>query len=300
MKNTARKTLGLNAMLVSLTVGKPQMTKTDVRATGIAQTALHAKKDAGHFRKDLYPKHLMQPIKSVETAARSYMSTVAYKWDRGHNLLPNARFMVFAEEMAKFELQFEQCTTAFLQNWVNVLSHAEDTQGDMFDAGDYPDVSELRRRFRFVVDYKPVTDFADFRIKLRDEEEALLKQAVSNQMTEKVDNLMREPLERLHEVVSRLHQTAGKEERAVLNPRTGKTEVKPPIFRDTVCENIIHEINLLADFADIMPSGIVELAATTAAKIPSADILRNSQAVREKTVENTTGLLSAIDALLGA
>jgi hypothetical protein len=65
-----------------------------------------------------------------------------------------------------------------------------------------------------------------------------------------------------------------------------------------VCENIIHEINLLSDFAAIMPENIVQLANDAAAKIPSADMLRNSQAVRTKTVENTSGLLDAINLLL--
>lgn len=286
-----------NAMIVSLTVGKPQMTKTDMQATDIAETALNSK-DAGHFRKELYPKRLMQPIKSVETAARTYMNTVAYTWDRGDFILPNTKFMVFAEEMAKYELQFDQCVTGFLQNWVNVLSEAEVTQGDMFDAADYPDVSELRRRFRFDINYKPVTDSSDFRISLQDEELSALKEKVEAQTKLQMEDLMREPLERLRAVVSRLHQTAGKEERAVLNPRTGKTEVKPPIFRDTVCENIVHEINLLKEFASILPEGIVELATSAAAKIPSAEVLRNSQVIRDKTVENTSDLLGAINALL--
>jgi predicted house-cleaning noncanonical NTP pyrophosphatase (MazG superfamily) len=168
----------------------------------------------------------------------------------------------------------------------------------MYDAQDYPDVTEIRRRFRFEVSYRPITDVGDFRLHLQDEEFSLLKAKVSEQAQSNIEELMAEPLRRLRDVVSRLHDTAGKGERAVLNPRTGKTEVKPPIFRDTVCENIIHEINLLSDFAAIMPENIVQLANDAKLKIPSADMLRNSQVIRDKTVENTSGLLDAINSLL--
>lgn len=293
-----RKTIANHALLVSLNVGKPQMTKTDSQATGIVKNALNAEKESGHFRKEMYPKRLVEPINSVERAARKYMQTVAYPWNRGELILPSPRFMVFAEEMAKYELGFDQGVTAFQQNWVNVQTEAKAIQGDMYDAQDYPDVTEIRRRFRFEVSYRPITDVGDFRLHLQDEEFSLLKAKVSEQAQSNIEELMAEPLRRLRDVVSRLHDTAGKGERAVLNPRTGKTEVKPPIFRDTVCENIIHEINLLSDFAAIMPENIVQLANDAAAKIPSADMLRNSQAVRNKTVENTAGLLDAINLLL--
>lgn len=292
-----KDTLASHAIIVSLNVGKPQMTKTDIQATGVVKNALNTG-DAGHFRKDLYPKRLVEPINSVERNARKYMQTVAYPWDRGELILPSPKFMVFAEEMAKYELGYYQGVTAFMQNWVNVLAEAAVIQGDMYDEQDYPDVTELRRRFRFEVSYKPVTDASDFRLNLQSEEIDLLKSKVAKQSEANIEELMAEPLRRLRDVVSRLHDTAGKEERAVLNVRTGKTEIKPPIFRDTVCENIIHEINLLNDFAAVMPENIVALATETVAKIPSADMLRNSQAVRTKTVENTSGLLDAINALL--
>ena len=43
-----------NALLVSLTVSKPQMTAKDVKGTSAAEAANNAH-GAGQFRKDLYP-----------------------------------------------------------------------------------------------------------------------------------------------------------------------------------------------------------------------------------------------------
>ena len=81
-----------HALLVSLSVSKPQMTKKDDKATRDAESANNAH-GAGQFRKDLYPKSLVQPILTVESSARAYIESVTYMWTRGEYLLPTAKFM---------------------------------------------------------------------------------------------------------------------------------------------------------------------------------------------------------------
>jgi hypothetical protein len=240
----------------------------------------------------------VKPIRAIESSARTYIERIAYNWGRGEFLLPSTKFMEFAERMALFETEYDQNVTAFLQNWVNVQTEAKVIQGDLFNAGDYPDLSELRGRFRFSVHYKPVTDASDFRIELQDDEAEALKEQVALQTKQQMEDLMREPLERLREVVRRLNETSSKEERAVINSRSGKTELKPPVFRDTVCENIVNEINLLYDFGDFMPTEVVSLAKDVYNATPSANTLRNSQEARDKVKIDTDALLGAIDNLL--
>jgi hypothetical protein len=286
-----------NAMIVSLSVGKPQMTKTDNKATLAAEKSVNAK-NAGRYRKDLYPNHLIQPIRAVEAAAREYLNRMCYCWGRGEYLLPAVRFMPFAEHMAKLELQFDQCVTAFLQNWVNVMDLAKDTQGDMFNSADYPDLSDLKRRFRFSIGYSPVTDTDDFRMNMQEEEAEALRKQVEAKTKQQMEDLMREPLERLRSVVQRLNEVTQKDERVVRNSRNGKTEIKAPIFRDTVCDNIIAEINLLYDFEDILPESIVKLANNVVMVTPTAETLRSSQNARDKIKIDTDALLGAIDDLL--
>ena len=137
-----------NALLVSLTVNKPQMTQKDDKATRDAERANNAH-GAGQFRKDLYPKHLVQPILTVESSARAYIERTTYMWSRGEYLLPTAKFMEFTERIGKFQLEFDQCVTAFLNNWSNVLTQAQATQGALFDPNAYPDMSDLKAQFRF-------------------------------------------------------------------------------------------------------------------------------------------------------
>jgi hypothetical protein len=286
-----------HALIVSLSVCKAQMTKTDGKATNAAEQATNAH-NAGQYRKDLYPKHLTQPIKAVETSARYYIERTTYAWSRGEYLLPTARFMEFAEQIEKFKLQYDQSVTAFLQNWINVLDQARQQQGDLFNELDYPDVSELRGRFKFDINYKSVPEYGDFRVDLQEDELQILRERVEQQTKESTESALRAPLERLREVVSKLNEVCKKEDRVATDARTGESISKPPIFRDSVIDNIVQEINLLYDFADIMPSEVQQLNSDIAYSLPDAETIRASADARKNVAEKTDDLLSKINNML--
>ena len=286
-----------HALLVSLSVSKPQMTAKDQKATADAEAANNAH-GAGQYRKDLYPKALVQPILTVESAARAYLESTTYMWDRGAHLLPNTRFMAVADRMGKFELEFNQCVTAFLNNWSNVMMQAQQAQGALFDASAYPDLSDLRSEFRFRVIYRPVTDMGDFRVKMQEDELDLLRAQVEQATKESMDNMLKEPLQRLREVVAKLHSVTQKPERKVLNKRNGYEETRPPIFRDSVIENVCEELALLQEFAAVLPDDIITVAnAMTDALVP-ANVLRDNPEDRKAVGDKTAALLATIDNML--
>ncbi len=286
-----------NALLVSLTVNKPQMTQKDQKATTDAERANDAH-GAGQYRKDLYPKSLIQPILTVEGAARAYMESTTYMWTRGEYLLPTSRFMTFAERMAAYELEFNQTVTVFLNNWANVMDKAKLAQGALFDPGAYPDLTDLRNDFRFRVMYRPVVDAGDFRVQMQEEELSLLRQQVEEATRESMNAILRMPLERLKEVVAHLHEVTGRPDRKVINKRTGAEEIKPPIFRDSVCEKIIDEIALLHDFAEVLPPNVLAVAKTTANILPKPQDLRDDPEKRSVVNQQAQKLLSVIDNML--
>jgi hypothetical protein len=286
-----------HALLVSLTVNKPQMTQKDAKATADAETANNAH-NAGQYRKDLYPKHLVQPILTVESSARAFIERSTYMWDRGLYLLPTAKFMEFADRMGKFELEFNQCVTAFLNNWSNVLSQAQANQGDLFDPNAYPDLSDLKADFRFRVNYRPVTDAGDFRVQLQEEELSSLREQVEQATQEAMTSVLKEPLVRLREVVARLNEVTGKPLREVVDKKTGAVDVRPPIFRDSVVDNIMEEISLLKSFADFMPADIMNLAKVVEDNTPHPQALRDDPDKRAEVRVQTQSLLDAINNML--
>ena len=286
-----------HALLVSLSVNKPQMTKKDAKATRDAEDANNAH-GAGQFRKDLYPKTLVQPILTVESSARAYIESMTYMWARGEYLLPTSKFMEFTERIGKYQLEFDQCVTAFLNNWSNVMTQAQAAQGELFDANAYPDLSELKSDFRFRVNYRPVTDAGDFRVQMQDDEMDALRAEVEEATKESMNNMLRAPLERLKEVVQRLNDVTAKTDREAINKKTGAIETRPPIFRDSVVDNIMDEINLLHAFADVMPDSVLSLAKSIADTTPHPQQLRDDPEVRKDVNVQTAALLDSINAML--
>ena len=110
--------------------------------------------------------------------------------------------------------------------------------------------------------------------------------------------VLRAPLERLKEVVARLHEVTGRTDREIINKKTGAVEVRSPIFRDSVCENIAEEINLLHDFAGILPDDILSLAKTVADTTPHPQQLRDDPEKRKEVNIQTTALLASINSML--
>jgi len=286
-----------HALIVSLTVNKPQMTQKDDKATVDAEQANNAH-GAGQYRKDLYPKHLVQPILTVEAAARSYIESTTYMWNRGQYLLPTTRFMTFADRLSKFELEFNQTVTAFLNNWANVMAQAQQSQGALFDPSVYPDLTDLKQAFRFRVIYTPVTDAGDFRVQLQEEELTMLRQQTEAAVQESMTALLKEPLARLRTALTKLHEVSGKADRAVINKRTGVEEIRAPIFRDSVCDNVIEEIALLHDFADMLPDDVLQVAQTVTNVLPRPQELRDNPDKRNVVHQQTNALLSVIDNML--
>jgi hypothetical protein len=286
-----------HALLVSLSVSKPQMTKKDDKATRDAESANNAH-GAGQFRKDLYPKSLVQPILTVESSARAYIESVTYMWTRGEYLLPTAKFMEFTERIGKYQVEFDQCVTAFLNNWSNVMQQAQTSQGELFDANAYPDLTDLKNDFRFRVNYRPVTDAGDFRVQMQDDEMDALRAEVETATRESMNNMLRAPLERLKEVVQRLHEVTAKGDREVLNKKTGVIDLRPPIFRDSVVDNIMEEINLLHAFADVMPDNVLAIAKEIANTTPHPQQLRDNPDARKEVNTQTAALLNSINAML--
>lgn len=286
-----------HALLVSLTVSKPQLTTKDDKATADAERANGAS-GAGQYRKDLYPKHLVAPILSVESSARAFVDQSTYPWNRGEHLLATERFFEFVDRMDKYKLEFDQAVTAFLNNWATVMRTAQDQQGALFNANEYPDVTALRKQFDMRLQFRAVTDASDFRVRLQEEDLERVRAAAEAQLMENVNDLLRAPLERLRETMQHLYDVTGKPGRVVAT-KQGATEERPPIFRDSVVENISDEIAMLHDFAAMLPDGHLALAKDVANALPHPQQLRDDPAKRQETRTNMAALLQRVSNMLG-
>lgn len=285
------------ALRVSLTVCKPQLTAKDDKATSDAETANNAA-GAGQYRKDLYPKHLIAPISEVESQARGYLTKRTL-----NGILPTSRFMDFANQMSQFEVAFNQAVTVFLNNYTNVLTEAQHTQGGLYDPGLYPDLSSLRSRFSWQITYEPIADTSSFATLLAPMEDAAqqqITQAVVKQIEQQQSALVGDAVTRLQSTIKVFAEAMSRPNRTVLSKKTGGVEVRPPIIRTAVRDNIEDCVALLNDYMDALPPDLGPLMAKASALTTSTITqLQEDDAARDVAKQQATSLLKEIAVMMG-
>ena len=282
---------------VSLTVTKPQLTAKDDKATNDAEAANDAH-NAGQYRKDLYPKHLISPINEVEAAARRYIA-----FNTLDSVLPTAQFMAFTDAMNAFEIQFNQAITVFMQNYSTIMVQAQTQQGGLFDPTLYPDTASLRHRFTWEVKYYPIADTSAFAHLIAPMEEAaqrMLTRAITKQVQAEAEAITTHTATRLRKVVNDLAAALARPDRTCINKKTGGVDVRPPIFKEALTDNITELTTVLEGFVDDLPpevGALIHKASELTERHVTA--LRDDPDLRKATKDKATALLAEIDDLMG-
>lgn len=212
------------AMLVSLSVSKPQMSKKDKETTTEVALDKSASESAVAVVKKLYPKHLIQPIQEVESAARRYVESVTQPWARGTALLPSKLFMDFQRDIGTYRLQFQQAVTVFLNNYAGVMLEAQAQQGDMFDASVYPDLSTLKADFTFEVSYIPMGEVPTVMDGIEASVLEDVRKEVEAQTTQALANGQRALYKRLGDAIRRIATQCGNDKGKIYDTLTGNLD----------------------------------------------------------------------------
>jgi len=211
-------------MLVSLSIGKPQMTAKDKQATTEVAVDKHATEDVVAVTKKLYPKHMLKPILHAETAARSYLKSVTEPRGPGLGVLPSKLFMEFHPKMGEFRVGFFQAVTVFLNNYSSVLAIAQSQQGSMFEHNTYPDVSQLRSEFSFDVLYPSLESAGNITLQMEAEGLAVYRKEIEAQTNANQSARQKMLFGRLGEAVKRISVQCGKEDGKIYDTLTSNLD----------------------------------------------------------------------------
>lgn len=265
-------------LMVSVVVNKPQLTAKDKRGTAAAEDAMQAK-SAGKYTKNLYPKHLIDPIIQVENAARQFVQARTRMWMKGVNLMPTSRYMEVAEQLGKYELQFNQTVTAFMNNFANVLSEARETQGLMFDPAAYPDLTELRNEFSFKVRFMPFAEVGEFAQLdgISEDDKRQLQAEMAKQYDAAFAESHKELYTKLFKAVQRIVTQTSKEKGRIYDTLTGDLEELIDILPD---------LNFMGDQT---LDGLLDECRNIAI---DPQVLRTSPEARERVSEDAAAILN--------
>lgn len=200
------------AILVGLRVSFWSARKLDKRVTKQAADANDAKVEAGRYNKNLLAgsKSHVELMKHVHLSrAVHYEQTLPWA-DEGWRLLPIENYMAYGDIMRARRSDFERLLDEFVDEYPTLKKRAHETLGQMFIAKEFPTEKNVRDRFSWKVDLKPVPMTGDIRVDLPAEEIALIEQSVRESVETAARDAMKDAWARLSEAVGRVKKASAK------------------------------------------------------------------------------------------
>jgi len=277
----------------------PQLTKADKKATEAAERANNAR-NAGVYRKNLYPQHLIDPIQDVIVAARQFMKANTRPFgDTGKYLLPNRRIMTYLNKMGELETKFWQEVTVFLQNYSNALLEAQQQQGALFNAAEYPDTASLKAEFGFRYPIQPFPTYAVGDAVSRELDEDLLasfKQKIKADAIADYEATLRRAVLDLRAQVERIIKQTELREKT---RKDGRTELTSGKIYDSLTETISQLTSVLADLQFGGSAPLQKLAEQIDIELTvPAESLRDNPAACKRLNEKAQQILAAMEAFV--
>jgi hypothetical protein len=276
--------IGNNAMLVELNMSVWTARKMDKKVSEEVDAAKNAKTRAGNYHKKLLAGSAkLDAIQKITTAVRSwhYMNTLPWS-DNGARLLPMKNFFEYKKTLNDFEQQFNQAVDDFLVEYPTLVASAAFTIGSLFNRDEYPDVEDIRNKFKFRFAFTPVPDAGDFRVDVEEQTKQELKAQYEGYYQNKLQEAMKEAWDRLHQTLSHISE------------RLDYTDENKKKFWDSMFTNASDLCGLLTKL-NVTNDPKLEQARQNLERALNGvepDTVRQSQEVRESVKKRVDDILS--------
>lgn len=166
----------------------------------------NAVQNAAQVRKNLMAgTNLRKEINDFSVGCNTWHRKNTLPWaDRGARLLPTSLFLDYKAEANKRRDTFNQMVDNFLQNYPALVQTAGNYLGNLFDPSDYPSTDEVASKFGFRLTFSPVPSSGDFRLDVSAQELEDIKSTYDAAFNDRLADAMKEPWERLHEMLTNM------------------------------------------------------------------------------------------------
>ena len=205
--------LATSALIVSVDVNVWTATKQDKAISNEVTQAKRASAEAGKFTKNLLadsPDH--KALLNYRQTVYNWLQRSTYDWAGSMRLLPIVNLERFKKEYEAHEKAFADLLDKFIVAYPSLISDAAFKQGDMFNRSEYPDVVDVKAKFRIKlhVSQVPSNDFRAGGIASAIAED--LKQHYERQTADIIDTVMNDASTRLVEIAERLKNACAEPE----------------------------------------------------------------------------------------
>jgi len=282
--------LATRAMLAGLKVTQWTARRLDKRITDEVNHQHGAAADAGRYNKALVAKTALADIVAATNAARAYHYSRTLPWlDDGARILPAAAYIGYTARMRGLRADFEAAVDRFCEAYPSYVTDAQQRLGTLYDAQDYPHVSQIRRRFDFGIRILPMPDASDFRAGLSDHQAAEIRAEIEATTRAALEGAMRDAWDRIAETVGRMVERLN-----AYKPAPGVGARAEGVFRDSLVENVRDLVAVLPSFNLTGDAFLTALTARMEEQLCAFDAceLREDEALRKSTADAAQAILA--------
>jgi hypothetical protein len=283
--------LATSGLLVAVEVNVWSATKQDRAISNEVTTAKKADSNAGRFVKNLLANNAdHKNMLNYRQTIYNWMVRKTYPWNKAQDYLPHVSLPSFMQEFHAHKAEFERLLDVFCTNYSTTVSNMAFAQGDMFNRNDYPDVSEVRKKFGVHL-YTSEIPVGDYRCSIAQDLADDLNNHYNQQAQSIVEGIINDQVKRLTEVMESLAHCCGYDETTTTDGETKQKKRK--IYEGTVEKakeycRVYKDFNLTND--QMLDSAITQL--DLALRGVDADTLRDSEAVRSQVKDEVDDILS--------
>lgn len=158
--------LSNQAILVELNIRVPSFRKLDKKVTREVTVSKGADDQAGRFNKSLLAgADQLDKIQKFVASTRVEFYAKTLPWsDSGQRLADIRSFLTVKDWLNDKLAEYEKLASDFVNIYPNLVSAQAFKMGTMFDRSEYPDASDIARRFGFNFYFTPLPERGDFRV----------------------------------------------------------------------------------------------------------------------------------------
>ena len=205
-----------SALLVDHNISVWTANKKDQSATALLLADNSASSDAATVNKNLMAgTHKRKAISDYAAKCRARHIALTLPWsDKGSRILPTSMFLDYKQEMNARIAHFDSLVDEFIDEYPNLVQQASNYHsalGKLFDPADYPEPYEVREMFGYRLVFSPIAESSDFRLDAPQQELEEVKRGYEESFNARLATTLREPWNRLHEVLSGISSKLGSE-----------------------------------------------------------------------------------------
>ena len=195
-------TLSSSAMLVHLSIGVWTASKKDKAASAEVADTHGANRNLTRTYKTIIDSPKLDAIKAMASTIHGMNRAATLDWAGDLRLLTTANYMKHHQALTAYEQEFWRLVDDMLTtDYTWGITQMQLKLGTMFNAADYPSVSDLRQKFSFSLSYMMLPEMGDIRLDIAREAQDQLKLHYEKVVRDSINTAMTGLWTRLYDIL---------------------------------------------------------------------------------------------------